>query len=123
MISIGSIVLILMFHFCGDFLAQTDWMAIHKSANWGLNEAMSWHITSYALTFIVGMMVTGLPGPVAWWIALNSVAHYATDAVTSNATSYLWKRNERHWFFAVIGLDQLIHVLTLLITWHWIVGS
>lgn len=110
--SLSTISLILAVHFLADFIAQSDWMAQGKSKRFGLNRNMAAHIGVYT-AFLVAI------GPL--WALVNGLAHYLTDAITSTATSALWKRGERHWFFVVIGADQLIHVLTLIWTYQYFV--
>lgn len=109
-------------HFLGDFLLQTDWMAVNKSKN---PRALGLHCLVYSLCFIpCGLTFFGL----------TFLTHFVTDAVTSRITSKLWffkpvgehyniggeryelwipRGGNRHYFFVVIGLDQLIHYGTL----------
>lgn len=109
--SLYTVSLILAFHFVADFVLQSHWMASGKSKRWGMNLKMLSHIGVYTACL--------LPlGPL--WALTNGVAHYATDIVSSQGTSALWKRGEIHWFFVVIGADQLVHVLCLLWTWQWL---
>lgn len=101
---INIIIVILGLHFISDFLFQTDWMAINKSKSWG---ALGLHVIVYHLPFYA----------FGWQFAVtNMILHAGVDSVTSRITSYLWKREERHWFFVVIGLDQYIHAVCLLVT-------
>jgi hypothetical protein len=105
------IYLVLAAHWIADFICQTDKMAINKSTSW---KWLSSHVGTYTLLM--------LPfGPV--FAIANGLTHLFVDAVTSRATSYLWKKGDRHNFFVVIGLDQLIHTAIListmpLIGWH-----
>lgn len=100
--------------------------------------ALTLHVTVYALTmFLVFLFYLD---PIwafgaflyTWW------SHFLTDAVTSRITSRLWfidlpkldadgygagivqMKPTRHWFFVVIGLDQLIHYVTLALTFNFI---
>jgi hypothetical protein len=72
------------------------------------------------------------------------VAHYITDAVTSRwtgklfffvpsgndhlsgpwfvRTEHVYGASYRHWFFVVIGFDQLLHYIQLALTWRWLHG-
>lgn len=116
---------LLLTHFVGDFLFQTDWMAINKSKR---TDALALHAGVYALCFFW----LGAP-----FVAWTFVTHYLTDAVTSRITTRLWffkpvgehyniggqryemsipRGGNRHYFFVVIGLDQLIHYTTLALT-------
>lgn len=97
-------ILLIWLHFFADFIFQTDQMAINKSTSikW-----LSLHILAYSWPFLW----------FGWKFAIvNAIAHFITDFFTSKATSWLWKHNERHWFFTVIGFDQAIHMTTLYIT-------
>lgn len=129
---------LLVAHFIGDFLLQSDWMATQKSKQ---NAVLTLHALVYSLCFF----------PLGWkfWL-LTFYSHWATDWVTSRLTSRLWfvKRTtagecwrtlepetpalpgvhqlqkaywvdylpSRHWFFVTIGADQLIHMATLAAT-------
>lgn len=116
----------LVLHFIGDFLLQSDWMALNKSK---YNEALTAHVLVYSLMF--------LPFGLHFW-AITFALHWLTDWCTSRITSKLWfvvpagdegagwftydTGNKRHWFFVMIGLDQLIHALTLIWTFYAIWG-
>lgn len=114
-------------HFIGDFLLQTDMMALNKSKHlhW-----LTLHCLTYSLTFLL------LGFGWKFWL-LTFYSHMAVDYVTSRITSRLWFIEihahgdsidnggwfegrllpTRHWFFVAIGADQLIHFVTLAITW------
>ena len=99
------VVLVLLFlHFVGDFFLQNNWMALNKSKRFGLNQHMVAHIAVLSL-FYLPLGVT--------FVLANAAAHWLTDAVTSQLTTYFWRREQRHWFFVVIGFDQFIHVSVL----------
>lgn len=113
---------LLAVHFVADFLLQTDKMALRKSSS------LKWltiHVSTYSLCFLFWGIKFAL---------LTFILHWLTDFLTSRATSKLWfftpvgvhfnaggLRHElyapvggnRHWFFVMIGLDQLIHFLSL----------
>ncbi len=100
--------------------------------------------------FFVGEGTLGTT-PLAQWFLLTFVTHFVTDAITSRVTSALWffKREDgiwtqaeyalpkhgrtivnpfspidgyRHWFFVMIGFDQLIHAYTLALTFRFLVS-
>ncbi len=119
-------------HFVADFLLQSDWMATNKS-KWHTPEgrkALGAHVLVYSACFLwLGLIFTVLTG----------LFHLAVDAVTSRWTSQLWFidlepregafahwshyahiRDSRHWFFVVIGLDQLIHMILLIWTYEFV---
>lgn len=101
---------LLITHFLGDFVLQTDEMAKGKSSS------MKWlalHIGTYSAVILI-TAVFFLP----WWqavafAAFNGGLHMLTDYFTSRMSSKLWAQGRVHDFFVVIGADQLIHVLTL----------
>lgn len=123
--TMSLISLMLFSHFLGDFILQSDWMALGKSKSW---KPLLAHTSVYSLCFLW----------LGWQFALITFAlHTITDAITSRWTSSLWfvrliepingpgskfygayDMTKRHWFFVVIGLDQLIHGVTLLWTLH-----
>ena len=91
-------------HLFADFILQTDQMAINKSKS---NFWLTLHIACYSVPFLI----------FGWKFALvNAIGHWITDFITSRITSYLWKKEERHWFFVTIGIDQAIHLTTLILT-------
>lgn len=86
---------ILATHFMGDFVLQSDWMAQNKSKR---NSVLALHVGIYSACFL-------WLGPA--YAGLNFVAHFLTDWITSRWTSKLYKAGKNHWFFVVIGFDQI----------------
>jgi hypothetical protein len=109
-IETGTLLLLLTTHFVADFLLQSDWMALNKSKSW---KALIAHCAVYAACFVY----FGLA-----FAVITFLLHALTDTVTSRITSKLWQAGERHWFFVVIGFDQLIHYFTLIGTYLWLLG-
>lgn len=110
MMSIEVILLLVWLHFVADFLLQSDWMALNKSKR---NVPLLVHVAVYSTPFLI----------FGWIFALvNGVAHFVTDWLSSRATSWLWNKEKRHWFFVVIGLDQAVHMTALFLTYHWLVS-
>jgi hypothetical protein len=136
MISTLGVLSLLAAHFIGDFLLQSDWMALNKSKD---NWALFCHCTLYSLVFA--------PFGLAFMVA-NFWLHFITDYITSRITSKLWFMNmnyaerilpmsndyssvfdnvvftpwKRHWFFVAIGADQLVHFVTLVLTYKLLAG-
>lgn len=121
---------LLVAHFIGDFPLQTDQMALGKSKN---RQDLTDHVFVYSLCFLFW----GLP-----FACVTFLTHWITDYFTSRATSKLWffrptgvffnaggdrsemwipKGGSRHWFFVMIGFDQLIHFTTLALTYHYVI--
>lgn len=121
MISYYTVATILICHFIFDFFFQTDEMAKGKSRN---NTTLFEH--SFVVTLgillmgILNYQYFGHAGLVAAFIIVNGVAHFFTDYFSSRASSRLWADNEYHDFFGTIGLDQLVHYITLFGTFAWL---
>jgi len=103
-IDINILMMIIWIHFVSDFILQSDKMAHTKSSS---NLWLSIHIVVYSIPLII-------LGPL--YALINGLAHWITDWFSSRATSWLYKRELNHWFFVVIGLDQAIHITTLVLT-------
>ena len=121
------IYVLLVAHFVGDFICQSDWQAINKSKSW---RALTGHVMAYTLVLELALMFEwaidlNRPLPVLQasglvFILVNAAAHFVQDAITSRINSKLWQANERHWFFVGIGGDQLLHYVTLFATAEWL---
>lgn len=103
------IIKILTVHWIADFILQSDKMAKNKSKSL---KYLSLHILVYMLPlFIFG-----------WKFAVvNAVLHFCVDFITSKITSHLYAKGDVHNFFVIVGLDQLIHTITLLSTYQYLV--
>ena len=119
-----TIILIFLFHWVADFLCQTHEMSLKKSKSilW-----LSYHVVVYtAVTTLCWSIFFGntMESPtmiISLIFGLTFVSHWVTDYFTSKWTSRLWEEKQVHNFFVVIGLDQLIHATTLLITYNYLI--
>lgn len=147
MILISIFLLALMVgHFVGDFPLQSDWMALNKSKTTivGL-EALTTHAAVYTgavtLTIVATMAVTFWGDrelfKLLWEIGtkfwlITFATHWVTDFITSRVTSKLfffqpagaslwhYVDGKRHWFFVMIGFDQLIHQIMLVVSFIYV---
>ena len=110
-----DITLLLIAHFIGDFILQTDEQAKGKSSD---NGVLVQHVITYIIPFTLLTLVMPLT---LVFLVLNIILHFATDYISSRMTKKLWAEGKTHEFFVVIGADQLIHVLTLIWTYHLLV--
>lgn len=114
-LSLVHVIAILVCHFIGDFILQSDDMAINKSTS---NGWLTKHVVMYCFPLTIFYMVllsTNAITPLAYILVLtlNFIFHWSTDYVTSRVASKFYKDGERGKFFKTIGFDQLIHGVTL----------
>jgi hypothetical protein len=109
MLSLSTITLVLFTHWVADFVLQSNWMAQGKSKTY---LPLISHVAVYTL-------VLALIHPL--WAIVNGILHLVVDYFTSRISSKLYAKGDIHNFFVVIGLDQFIHVITLLTTYYYIV--
>ena len=103
---IVNILTVTWLHFIGDFLLQTDSIALKKSES---NFVLLTHCCIYSFCLLY----------FGWKFALiNCILHFVVDWCTSRANKKLYQTN-RHWFFTMIGFDQAIHMTVLVITLHY----
>lgn len=107
-ISVITVIGLLSLHFLADFILQSDEMARGKSTS---NKWLGLHVLVYTIIFMI-------VGPT--YAILNGVLHFITDWFTSRLSAKMWKAERVHDFFVVIGGDQLIHTITLILTYIWI---
>lgn len=115
------ILVLALTHFVADFVLQSEWMAMNKSHNW---VALTAHVSTYTTATIVLLLIYILELKPIQCLAfglITFVAHFVTDALTSRATSYLWRVKENRAFFNVIGFDQLLHTIQLVLAYQWVI--
>ena len=110
---------LMLVHFISDFLLQSDWMAQNKSKS---TNALALHCFTYSLPFLVFLNFH--------FVCFLYVTHMCVDAVTSRITSRMFARwfsyhtgnpddiketPSLHYFFCVIGFDQWLHLVTILV--------
>jgi len=113
---------------------QTDDMAQNKSTS---NKWLGAHVLVYCFCFwgahiiwlIVGAIFfrfgVDLPyfSPIIFggFIFLNGMLHFCVDWVTSRCSGHFWAKGDRHNFFVVVGFDQFIHAVTLILTAKYLI--
>lgn len=104
---------ILTAHFIGDFILQSRDMAANKGKSF---KTLLKHCLLY-IGPIFGVSAIYLSFPSAMMYAcINFLLHFLVDAISSQLTERALKRFGYYHFFAVIGLDQLIHSIILINT-------
>ena len=121
-----SLMLILAAHFLSDFVCQTHEMSIKKSKSllW-----LSYHVlvytsvTTLSWSLFFGYKMNDPITTIPMIFITTFISHWITDYFTSKWTSRLWAEEKVHDFFVVIGLDQLIHAITLIITFNYLIQT
>jgi hypothetical protein len=116
------ILIILFFHWFADFVFQSDHMAKNKSKS---IEILTYHVFIYTIFITVPFAVMSetlfdniMIGTIIG--LLNGVFHWITDFFTSRLSSKLYSKERIHDFFVVIGLDQYIHNICLILSVFYI---
>lgn len=126
MINFIEIFTILFIHWLADFVFQTHWQATNKSKN---NLALTYHVTTYSLTWILPMAALFCIGPYniigsifsgLFFAMLTFIFHWVTDYFTSRLNSKLWARGDVHNFFVSVGFDQVLHYVQLFLVYYYI---
>lgn len=126
MISISVLFWLLVTHWVADFVFQTDWMARNKSSS---NLPLFVHVCVYSL-ILIPFAVSYMPSyAVAWFIVFNMSLHFVVDYHTSRLTSKLGaagkygsKTVPNFGMFSIIGLDQMLHYISLIGTYYFFVN-
>ncbi len=106
-----NFVWILLVHWVGDYAFQTSKMAMGKSHHF---KWLAMHVITYSVVLLVCSLLL-FPLKVAISYALiNFGFHGITDFFTSKLTAK-YRENPRI-FFPILGFDQMIHGVTLYIT-------
>jgi hypothetical protein len=115
---ISVFIFILLIHFLADFGLQTHQQATLKSSE---EKFLFYHVGVYSLIWVIAMLAYGLPIENSLLFALITFCfHYITDWITSRVGKPFWNANDFHNGFVVIGFDQLVHYIQLIMTWKLI---
>jgi hypothetical protein len=98
------IYLVIWLHFTADFIFQSRKMAENKSRSLFF---LSYHCLEYTTFLLV----------LGWrYAAVNGIAHFITDFVTSKLTTKFYLAKNNKMFFITIGFDQAVHMTCLIYT-------
>ncbi len=113
------IYLVLFAHFVADFIFQKDEDAKNKSKSFMhlLNHILDYDF-AFTIVLSLGILLLGKFSlmPIIYYTLLNSAIHLVVDYFTSKASAHYWSKQEAHNFFVVIGFDQFLHAVTLVVT-------
>lgn len=108
------------FHYIVDFILQTNWQAENKSKN---EQALANHCWVYSIVMAsVGFVYFDVFTETHWGFLQIGASlmylfstHFVTDYFTSRKTARYFRKKNYHMGFVVVGLDQFIHFLTIMI--------
>ena len=96
----------LLAHFLGDFVIQSDWLAVNKKKYWSV-------ALLHVLTYLVPFLFTGLP---VWKLGLIGVQHLVQDR--TNFVLWFMKVKGSYAFsqplcgpWSVIVIDNILHIV------------
>jgi uncharacterized protein (DUF2062 family) len=104
-----TIIYLLTLHFIGDFILQSNYVASNKSKD---NLVLLQHVIIYGLPLLLISFK---------FAVINLILHFLVDYVTSRITATLWQQRRIHYFFVTIGFDQLLHAISLILTYQWLI--
>ncbi len=117
-IPILTVIILALIHWEADFSMQTSEMAMNKSKS-------NYWLTLHALTytgvtllfwrfFVFDVFHTYYFIDYVKFSAFIFLTHWITDYITSRMTGKLYKEGKYHEFFALIGIDQVLHLVQIL---------
>ncbi len=116
--SFYTILIILIVHYLADFCLQTHEQSQKKSSEF---KWLIYHTGTYSLVWLFTTWALYSSFAAAFLFAtITLVVHTATDYVTSRIGKPFWEKQDFHNGFAVIGFDQVLHYVQLLLTHHLI---
>lgn len=115
---------VIVIHYIGDFVAQSDWEAQNKSSsNWALLS----HTSTYALWWIPFMISFFTISIILKFVIITFIAHTITDYITSRINKRLAVKAKEtgnwHNFFLSIGFDQVLHYVQLFSTFYYLLNK
>ena len=128
-ISIYILFGILLIHWVGDFILQSDEQAKGKSKS---NYFLTMHVLTYtSVWFFCCLAYSCIFYFQSIWSftsqgtkfmflfpAITFVCHWITDYFTSRLNTRLHTKGDIHNFFVSIGFDQILHYVQLIITFQ-----
>jgi len=113
---INIFIFIILIHFLADFGLQTHQQSQLKSTD---SVFLAYHIGVYSLVWLIAIMAMGGSFEVSLIFAIVTfISHFITDYFTSRIGSPFWKKEDYHNGFVVVGFDQILHYIQLILTWN-----
>ncbi len=100
---------LLLAHFLGDFVLQTDWMVRHRDKLWVLTLHASIH-------FVLMFFSAGQSRWVIWpYLLLIALIHFVQDRIKNNLTN-----RRPDWIRKAFIVDQALHFATIWVVVQWL---
>ena len=129
MVSIPLFTYVLVLHYLGDYIFQPYWVSVEKSENLKI---LLYHVFIYTATLYLGLIfVVGLKSVLVFsgiTFALHFMVDFLTSRIISDNSSNLrldpdvskpiHKRLKLWGPISLLGFDQLLHQVCLLIALH-----
>jgi len=124
----GVFVTIIILHYIADFIFQDEEWALNKSKS---KKALLKHTLTYSLVWFIGLIIyvakIGIVGvnfsKIYSFVCITFIFHTVTDYFTSIVVAKKMKDREygskipNLGAFSIIGFDQVLHYLQLIVTW------
>lgn len=118
--SLISYCIIVVLHFIGDFVLQSDKDAKCKSRSL---KCLVSHTSTYIIPFVLVGICFYSFSLVTLYVLITFLAHTITDYFTSKINSKLYQSGNTHNFFIGIGADQVLHYVQLFVTYYFLSNS
>ena len=108
--SLELIITIIIGHWVGDYVLQTEKMAVGKATS------IKW-LSIHSVVWTLSMMIIVVPfssSVTIWvWVLIMGILHWAQDFVTSKINAFFQKKKWTKMFWLSIGTDQMLHYLIM----------
>lgn len=110
---IYDVLVILFLHLVCDFFLQSREMANNKSKSiyW-----LSAHVLTYCVPWLLILSFFFEFSLAIKFVVITFVGHFITDYITSKLTTHYYEKKKIGMFFNIIGIDQFLHYIQLLVT-------
>lgn len=119
-------IIMLVVHWLADFIFQTHEMSINKSSSnkWLIKHTavytMVWTVVIALYSVYINVFGYGTVSfmSMVWFVLITFIAHTATDYIMSREVKKYFDKEDYHNGFVVIGIDQVLHYVQLILTYY-----
>lgn len=111
--------LLVVAHLVGDFVLQPSVIAIKKR---GLNKYMLAHGVIMVFAFYLPLINYSVKNVIIGSLAVF-ILHVLIDILTVEARRWLKAGPKDYYFWAILGIDQILHVSTLFVVFNYLARS